>query len=224
MAVLTPPKGLIEEKKYPNFHWVKHPLLAHKLTQLRKASTPKKEFNELVREITQLLVYEATKNLPTAMVKIKTPLENVESPMLEGKKPVILPILRAGIGMVDGFLSHIPSARVGHIGLFRNEETLEPQLYYFKIPRQSEDRQFYICDPMLATGGSAAETIRQLKQRGVKKITFVCLVAAPEGVQRLLKEHPDVPIFSASLDRQLNEHGYILPGLGDAGDRLFGTK
>lgn len=209
---------------FPNFRLVQHPLLLHKLTQLRSVNTPKKEFNELVREITQLLVYEATKDLPTKMVKIKTPLETVESPTLAGKKPVILPILRAGIGMVDGFLANIPSARVGHIGLFRNEETLQPELYYFKIPKQSEDRQFYICDPMLATGGSAIATIKKLKEAGVKRITFVCLVASPEGVKKLLDTYPEVPIFGASLDRQLSDHGYILPGLGDAGDRLFGTK
>ncbi len=217
MTIYIPPE-------FPNFRQVKHPLLSHKLTQLRSISTPKKEFNELVREITQLLVYEATKDLPTKMIRIKTPLEAMEAPTLEGKKPVILPILRAGIGMVDGFLSHIPSARVGHIGLFRNEETLQPQLYYFKIPKHSQDRQFFICDPMLATGGSACVTIQKLKEAGVTRITFVCLVAAPEGVQRMLKEHPRVPIISASLDRQLNDQGYILPGLGDAGDRLFGTK
>src|SRR3990167_9643355 len=217
MSIYVPPK-------FHNFRQIYHPLLAHKLTQLRKISTPKKEFNELVREITQLLVYEATKDLPVAIIKIKNTIESMEAPSLEGKKPVILPILRAGLGMVDGFLTHIPSARVGHIGLYRNEETLQPEQYYFKIPRHSENRQFYICDPMLATGGSAAHTIQCLKKVGVTKITFVCLVAAPEGVKKLLDDHPDVPIFSASLDRQLNEHGYILPGLGDAGDRLFGTR
>ncbi|MFI5205555.1 MAG: uracil phosphoribosyltransferase, partial [Candidatus Paceibacterales bacterium] len=140
------------------------------------------------------------------------------------KKPVILPILRAGIGMVDGFLTLMPSARVGHIGLYRNEETLKPELYYFKIPKNSEDRQFFICDPMLATGGSANEAINQLKACNIHKIIFVCLVAAPEGIKNLLAKHPDVPIFAASLDRELNNRGYILPGLGDAGDRLFGTK
>jgi uracil phosphoribosyltransferase len=210
--------------KYPNFHEVRHPLLLHKLSLLRDISTSKKGFKELLNEITIFLVYEATKNLPMTTKMTKTPLETFEAPVLSGKKAVILPILRAGIGMVDGFLSLIPSARVGHIGLFRNEETLEPQFYYFKIPKKSKDRHFFICDPMLATGGSANETINRLKAEGVKKITFVCIVAAPEGVARLAKNHPDVEIFAASLDRQLNEHGYILPGLGDAGDRLFGTK
>lgn len=217
MSIIIPPE-------FPNFRLVSHPLLLHKLTQLRKATTPKKEFNELVREITQLLVYEATKDLPLTTEKIQTPLEPMDAPCLSGKKPVVLPILRAGLGMVDGFLTLIPSARVGHIGLFRNEQTLQPQQYYFKIPQQSENRQFYICDPMLATGGSAAHTIHCLKEVGVKKITLMCLVAAPEGVKKLLTLHPDVPVFSASLDRQLNDRGYILPGLGDAGDRLFGTK
>src|SRR3990167_2044753 len=217
MSIYVPPE-------FPNFRQVSHPLLLNKLTQLRKVSTPKKEFNELVQEITQLLVYEATKDLPLMTIRIKTPLESMDAPSLEGKKPVILPILRAGLGMVDGFLTHIPSARVGHVGVFRNEKTLQPEQYYFKIPKHSENRQFYICDPMLATGGSAAHTIQCLKDKGVTKITFVCLVAAPEGVKKLLHAHPDVPIFAVNLDRQLNASGYILPGLGDAGDRLFGTR
>lgn len=210
--------------QFPNFHEIKHPLLLHKLTSLRSQRTSKKEFKELVNEITLLLVYEATKDLPITHKPVKTPLETFSAPVLDGKKPVILPILRAGIGMVDAFLSLMPSARVGHIGLFRNEETLEPQCYYFKIPKHSEDRQFFICDPMLATGGSADETIKRLKSMKISKIIFVCLVAAPEGVKRLCENHPDVPIFGASLDRELNDNGYILPGLGDAGDRLFGTK
>lgn len=211
-------------KQFPNFHEIRHPLLLHKLSSLRSTRTTKKEFKELVNEITLLLVYEATKDLPITYKMIKTPLESFSAPVLEGKKPVILPILRAGIGMVDAFLSLMPSARVGHIGLFRNETTLEPEFYYFKIPKHSEDRHFFICDPMLATGGSAMETINRLKAANISKISFVCLVAAPEGVQRLTDHHPDVPIYAASLDRELNEHGYILPGLGDAGDRLFGTK
>jgi uracil phosphoribosyltransferase len=210
--------------EYPNLHEIRHPLLLHKLSLLRETATSTKAFKELLHEITILLVYEATKDLPMTTKTIHTPLETFEAPVLSGKKAVILPILRAGIGMVDGFLSLIPSARVAHIGLFRDEATLEPQCYYFKIPKQSQDRHFFICDPMLATGGSAAETINRLKKKGIKKITFVCIVAAPEGVRRLLAEHPDVAIFAASLDRKLNEHGYILPGLGDAGDRLFGTK
>lgn len=215
---------LLIHPEFKNFHQVYHPLLVHKLTQLRDINTSTKEFKEVVNEITTLLVYEATKNLPVTTTQIETPLEIMEAPTLEGKKPVILPILRAGIGMVDGFLSLMPSARVGHIGLFRNEKTLQPECYYFKIPQNSEDRQFYICDPMLATGGSACETIKRLKEKGIKKIIFVCLVAAPEGVKKIFDHHPDVPIFAANLDRQLDANGYILPGLGDAGDRLFGTK
>jgi uracil phosphoribosyltransferase len=213
-----------KRSQFPNLHEVRHPLVLHKLSSLRSVKTSTKEFKELVHEITIFLVYEATKDLPITSEIVKTPLETFDAPVLDGKKPVILPILRAGIGMVDGFLTLMPSARVGHIGLFRNEETLQPECYFFKIPKNSLDRQFFICDPMLATGGSANETINRLKASGIKKIIFVCLVAAPEGVKKLLKMHPDVPIFTASLDRELNNRGYILPGLGDAGDRMFGTK
>ncbi|HEV2613334.1 MAG TPA: uracil phosphoribosyltransferase [Gammaproteobacteria bacterium] len=209
---------------FPNLIEVKHPLLLHKLSSLRETKTSTKEFSELTREITLLLAYEATKDLPITTKHIKTPLESFDAPFMQGKKPVILPILRAGLGMVDGFLTLMPSARVGHIGLYRDEETLLPQFYYFKIPPKSSDRQFFICDPMLATGGSAVDTINRLKKAGIKKMIFVCLVAAPEGVKKMLEAHPDVKIYTASLDRELNSHGYILPGLGDAGDRLFGTK
>ena len=209
---------------HSNFHQVKHPLISHKLTLLRDVNTSKKSFKELIEEIGTLLAYEVTKDLPLTMVQTSTPLETFDSPVLEGKKPVILPILRAGVGMVNSFLNLMPSARVGHIGLFRDEETLKPHLYYFKIPPNSEDRHFIICDPMLATGGSAIETVNELKKHNVQKITFVCIVAAPEGVANFCKIHPDVSIYAASLDRQLNDEGYILPGLGDAGDRLFGTK
>ena len=214
-------------KKHPiftNFHEVQHPLLQHKLTFLRKRDAEKKEFKELVGEISTLLVYEVTKNLPLTREMVQTPLETCEMPVLAGKKPVVLAILRAGIGMVDGFLNLMPSARVAHIGLYRDEVTLEPHLYYFKIPSHSPDRQFYICDPMLATGGTAITAIDKLKSSGVRKITFVCIIAAPEGVERVSKAHPDVPIFAVKLDRELNKDGYILPGVGDAGDRLFGTK
>jgi uracil phosphoribosyltransferase len=213
-----------QHPEYPNFHEVTHPLLQHKLSVLRDVNTDKKEFKELVNEITILLVYEATKDLPTTTQKVETPIETFEAPMLAGKKPVVLPILRAGIGMVDAFLTLMPSARVGHIGLYRDEKTLAPHLYYFKIPPHSKDRQFYICDPMLATGGSAVAAISKLKECGVRRITFVCILAAPEGIERLYKEHPDVPVFAASLDKKLNKKGFILPGLGDAGDRMFGTK
>ena len=178
----------------------------------------------MVSEISTLLVYEVTKDLPLTNKIIETPLTSGEMPMLSGKKPVILAILRAGIGMVDGFLNLMPSARVAHIGLYRDEVTFEPHLYYFKIPSHSKDRQFYICDPMLATGGSAVLAINKLKASGVGKISFVCILAAPEGAQRVFQEHPDVPVFASKLDRKLNKKGYILPGLGDAGDRMFGTK
>lgn len=210
--------------EYKNFHLVKHPLIEHKLSLLRDVNNSKKTFKELVDEITLFLGYEATKDLPMTMQSIRTPLETFDAPVLAGKKPVILPILRAGIGMVDSLLTLMPSARVGHIGLYRNEETLEPQRYYFKIPQNSQDRHFFICDPMLATGGSMIETVNQLKAEGITRITVLCIVTAPEGVKRFWQAHPDVPVFAAGLDKKLNEHGYILPGLGDAGDRLFGTK
>jgi len=213
-----------QHPEYKNFYEVTHPLLQHKLSKLRDIETGTKAFKELVNEITILLTYEATKDVPTTTTTVTTPLEKFEAPMCVGKKPVILPILRAGIGMVDGLLTLMPSARVGHIGMFRNEETLMPELYYFKIPQNSKDRQFYVCDPMLATGGSAIAAINKIKEEGITKITFLCIVAAPEGVKSFCELHPDVTIFCASLDRQLNEKGYILPGLGDAGDRMFGTK
>lgn len=210
--------------QFPNFYEVRHPLLQHKLSVLRDIKTDKKEFKELVNEITLLLVYEATKDLPMTTQTIETPLETFKAPVLAGKKQVILPILRAGIGMVDAFLTLMPSARVGHIGLYRDEKTLRPHLYYFKIPPHSTARQFYVCDPMLATGGSAVAAIEKLKECGIKRISLVCIIAAPEGLKKMLQKHPDVPIFAAGLDRKLNKKGYILPGLGDAGDRMFGTK
>lgn len=207
-----------------NVYTIKHPLIQHKLTKLRDINTSKKEFKELIKEITMLLAYEATKQLPLTLKTIQTPLETFDAPILEGKKPVVLPILRAGIGMIDGILSLIPSARVGHIGLFRDEATLHPICYYFKIPKNSEDRHFFVCDPMLATGGSALETITRLKAEKIKNITFICIIAAPEGLNALHTKYPEIPIFTASIDRCLNESAYIVPGLGDAGDRLFGTK
>lgn len=215
---------LKQHSQFANFYTVDHPLIQHKLSVLRDVNTDKKCFKELVDEITLLLAYEVTKDLPMTTRTIETPLETCEVPVLYGKKPVILAILRAGIGMVDSFLTLMPSARVAHIGLYREEKTLIPQLYYFKIPPHSKDRQFYICDPMLATGGTAVTAIEKLKSAGVRKIIFVCIVAAPEGVTRVNSMHPDVPVFAASLDRALNRKGYIVPGLGDAGDRLFGTK
>ena len=215
---------LRQHETFHNLYTVEHPLVAHKLTILREKSTPKKTVKELIDEITFLLAYEVTKNLPLTTRQIETPLETMNSPILLGKKPVIVPILRAGIGMVDSFLKLMPGARVGHIGMFRDETTLQPETYYFKIPRNSEDRQYFVCDPMLATGGSALATLDQLKEHGISRIVFVCLFAAPEGAARIFDNHPDVHVYTATLDRQLNDNGYILPGLGDAGDRLFGTQ
>ena len=221
---IIPDMAISNIPNYPNFFLVDHPLVKHKLFFLRDIDTSKKKFKELVKEITVLLAYEATNRLPLTAKIVQTPLASFEAPLLSGKKPVILPILRAGLGMVDGFLELIPSARVGHIGLFRNEETLQPEKYYFKVPNHSQKRHFFILDPMLATGGSAIAAINTLKSKGLTRMTFVCLVAAPEGVKSMAEAHPEVPVYAAALDEQLNQQGYILPGLGDAGDRLFGTK
>lgn len=210
--------------EHANLFLVRHPLIQHKMFYLRDKETSKKKFKELVKEITLLLAYEVTGDLPMTTARLETPLEAYDAPLLEGKKPVILPILRAGLGMVDGFLELIPSARVGHIGLYRDEETLTPHRYYFKIPSQADARRFFVLDPMLATGGSAVDAVSMLKADGLTNIKFVCLVAAPEGVSAMAAAHPDVPIYAAALDRELNASGYILPGLGDAGDRLFGTR
>ena len=206
------------------FHCVDHPLIKNKMALLRRKSTRQKEFRELIYEITLLLAYEATRDLVLTTTTVETPLESCVAPCLPGiNKPVIVPILRAGLGMVDAFLTLLPEARVGHIGLFRDEHTLQPRQYYFKIPKDSANSRIFVCDPMLATGGSVSAAIHQLKKHQVFDIVFVCIVAAPEGMQYLTTEHPELPIYTASLDRQLNDHGYILPGLGDAGDRLFGT-
>ncbi len=214
---------LHQPTQFSNFFTVHHPLLLHKLSLLRDKRTPNKQFRELVKEITILLVYEVTRNLTTQSTTIETPITTMQAPQLSGKQPVILPILRAGLGMVDGILSLMPMAKIGHIGLYRDEKTLKPVSYYFKIPDDSADRQCYVCDPMLATGGSAVATIKQLTQRNISDITFVCLVASPEGVEQFCKAHPTIPVYAAALDERLNENGYIVPGLGDAGDRLFGT-
>ena len=210
--------------EFPNLTVLAHPLIQHKITVLRDRQTSTKKFKELVDEISMLMAYEATKDLALEEVEIETPLERTTQMKLSGKKLTLVPILRAGLGMVDGIVRLIPSARVGHIGLYRDHETLEPIEYYFKIPPNPEVRDIIVLDPMLATGGSAAAAVSSLKARGAKRIRFMCLVAAPEGVRRMLEEHPEVPVFAAALDRQLNEQGYILPGLGDAGDRLFGTR
>lgn len=209
---------------FPTLTLVDHPLVRHKVTLLRDRATPTKQFKELVDEIAMLMAYEATRSLPLESVSVETPLESTAGWAVAGKKLTLVPILRAGLGMVDGILRLIPSARVGHIGLYRDHDTLEPVDYYFKIPGDAGARDFLLLDPMLATGGSAAAAVHSLKRAGATRIRFLCLVAAPEGVARLAQEHPDVPVLAAALDRELNANGYILPGLGDAGDRLFGTR
>lgn len=201
-----------------------HPLIQHKIGIMRRKTTSTKEFRDLVSEVAMLICYEATRNLPLTEVEIETPLCKTTVREIEGKKLCIVPILRAGLHMADGMLTLIPNAKVGHVGLYRNEETLEPVEYFCKLPHDAADREIYVVDPMLATGGSAAAAITLLKNRGIKKIHFLCLIAAPEGVERLSKAHPDVDIFIGNLDEKLTDNGYILPGLGDAGDRIYGTK
>ena len=201
-----------------------HPLIQHKLSIMRDKNTGAKEFRELLEEISMLMVYEVTRDLSTEEVEIETPICVTKSRMLSGKKIGIVPILRAGLGMVDGVLNLVPAARVGHIGLYRDPETLQPVEYYCKLPDDSQNRELLVLDPMLATGGSASAAIAFLKQRGCHNIRLVNLIAAPEGIARVQKDHPDVNIYVAACDEKLNEHGYIVPGLGDAGDRLFGTK
>jgi uracil phosphoribosyltransferase len=209
---------------YPTLRIVSHPLVQHKLSILRDRETPTKIFKELVDEIAMLMAYEATSDLALEDVTVETPLERTVGHRVAGKKLTLVPILRAGLGMVEGVYRIMPGARVGHIGLYRDHDTLEPVDYYFKVPSDAADRDFFLLDPMLATGGSAAAAVASLKRAGATRIRFMCLVAAPEGVKRLAGAHPDVMIYCAALDRELNESGYILPGLGDAGDRLFGTR
>ena len=201
-----------------------HPLIQHKLSILRDENTSVKEFRELISEIAKLMCYEATRDLPLEEVKVKTPVAEAVCHRIAGKKLAVVPILRAGLGMVDGMVDMIPNAKVGHIGLFRHPETLEPVKYYFKMPPDITDREAIIVDPMLATGGSAIAAAKFLKEEGVKNIKLMCIIAAPEGVNAMQQAHPDVDIFAAALDDHLNDHGYIVPGLGDAGDRIFGTK
>jgi len=209
---------------FPNLTVLDHPLIQHKLSILRDRETSTRDFKQLVSEIATLMAYEATKDLPTEPVEIHTPLERMTGRQVAGKKLTLVPILRAGLGMVEGIAQLIPSARVGHIGLYRDHDTLKPVDYYFKIPAAEVERDFYVLDPMMATGGSAVAAVSALKDAGARRIRFLSIVDAPEGVQRLLAAHPEVHVFTASLDRELNEQGYILPGLGDAGDRLFGTR
>ncbi len=201
-----------------------HPLLQHKITLLRDKNTGTNEFRKLVEEIAMLMAYEALRDLPIEMVEIETPIEECLAPVIAGKKLAVVPILRAGLGMVSGITALVPTAKVGHIGIYRDPETHAPHDYYCKLPDQLEDRTIVIVDPMLATGGSAVDAINYVKQQGGKNIKFMCIIAAPEGLQRLLDEHPDVQVYVGQLDRELNDNAYICPGLGDAGDRIFGTK
>ncbi len=201
-----------------------HPLIQHKISRLRDKATGTNEFRNLVEEIAMLEGYEALSDLPTELVEIETPIETCKTPMIAGRKMAVVPILRAGLGMVSGILSLVPTAKVGHIGMYRDEETHEPVEYYCKLPSPIEERLIVVTDPMLATGGSAVDAIDQIKKHGGKKIKFMCIIAAPEGVEKLHKAHPDVQIYIGSLDRELNKDAYICPGLGDAGDRIFGTK
>lgn len=201
-----------------------HPLIQHKISRLRDERTGTNEFRTLVEEIAMLMGFEALRDLPTEEIEIKTPIETCMSPVIAGKKLAVVPILRAGLGMVGGILSLVPSAKVGHIGLYRDPETHEPHEYYCKLPEPIDQRTILVVDPMLATGGSGSEAIDFIKQHGGKNIKFMCIIAAPEGLERLRNDHPDIQIYVGHVDRQLNEHAYICPGLGDAGDRIFGTK
>ena len=201
-----------------------HPLIQHKIGIIRREETSSKEFREMISEIAMLMCYEATRDLKLVDVDIKTPITDMTAKELAGKKLAVVPILRAGLGMVEGMLAMIPAAKVGHIGLYRDPETLEPVEYYCKLPADSSERDIFVVDPMLATGGSAEAAIQMLKDKGVRNIRFMCIIAAPEGVKRMQEAHPDVDLYIGALDEHLNDHGYIVPGLGDAGDRIFGTK
>ena len=203
---------------------INHPLILHKLAILRSENTGSKEFRKLVEEISMLMAYEVTRDLHMEEVEVKTPICTTKCKMLSGKKMAVVPILRAGLGMVDGVVNIIPAAKIGHIGLYRDEETLQPVEYFCKLPQDFAERDVLVVDPMLATGGSSIDAITMLKKRGAKSLKLMCLVGAPEGIEAVQKAHPDVDIFLAAIDQKLNENGYIVPGLGDAGDRLFGTK
>ncbi len=212
------------DARFPAVTVIDHPLVQHKLTLLRQKATPTAEFRQIAREISLLMAYEVTRDLPLDTVMIETPMEAAEAPLLSGKKLCFVPILRAGNGILDGMLDLVPSARVGHIGLYRDPATLVPVEYYLKLPDDIPERLVVVVDPMLATGHSAAAALSRMRQAGAAQLRFVCLLAAPEGLAVLHDEHPDVPVFTAAIDRCLDEHGYIRPGLGDAGDRLYGTK
>ena len=208
----------------PNLHVINHPLVQHKLTLMRKKEASTNSFRRLLNELSMLMAYEVTRDMATQEVEIETPLEKMQARMIDGKKLVLVSILRAGNGILDGVLSVVPGARVGHIGLYRDPKTLQAVEYYFKMPQDMQERDAIVLDPMLATGNSAVAAVDRLKETKPKSIRFVCLLAAPEGLANFRASHPDVPVYTAAIDRQLDEHGYILPGLGDAGDRLFGTK
>ena len=212
------------QRLHENVVVVDHPLVVHKLSLMRDKTTPSAVFRQLLREISLLLAYEVARDLPLTMIEIETPIEKMQAPTLKGKKLVIVSILRAGNGLLEGMLDLMPSARVGHIGIYRNPETLEPVEYYMKVPEDIAERTVIVVDPMLATGNSVSAAIRRLKEKGAKDIRLVTLLAAPEGVAHLERDHPEIPVFTAALDSHLNSHGYIVPGLGDAGDRMFGTK
>lgn len=213
-------------QQYDNCHLLTHPLVAHKLSLLRQPHTDPKLFKELVFELACMLAYEASRQLTTHMVSIQSPMATLKAPILtdKDKTPVIIPILRAGLGMVDGFLALMPTARVGHIGIRRDEKTAEPQSYYYNMPHHCQDSPFFICDPMLATGGTAVEAVNQLKAQGIHRLVFSCIISCPEGIERLHQAHPELPIYTTGIDAKLNDDHYIVPGLGDAGDRLFGTE
>ena len=208
----------------PNVQIMDHPLIQHKINYIRSEEVGSKEFREIVSEIASLMCYEASRDLKLQDVKIKTPICEMTGKQLSGKKMAVVPILRAGLGMVDGILKMIPAAKVGHIGLYRDPDTFEPVEYYCKLPADCNEREVFVVDPMLATGGSSVAAIRMLKEKGCRNIHFMCIIAAPEGIQAMKEAHPDVDVYVGALDERLNDHGYIVPGLGDAGDRIFGTK
>ena len=210
--------------QFPNLRLIDHPMVQHKLTLMRKKETSTNGFRRLLGELSTLMAYEVTRDIPTQEVQIDTPLETMTGTMIDGKKLVLVSILRAGTGILDGMLSVVPGARVGHIGLYRDPKTLQPVEYYFKMPQDMQERDVIVVDPMLATGNSAVAAIDKVKAMKPKSVKFLCLLTCPEGLRTMLQAHPDVPVFPAAVDRQLNDHGYILPGLGDAGDRIFGTQ
>ena len=224
ISLFRPHKKENKMKDYKNVHILDHPLIRHKLAIIRNKNTDTKTFREVVGEIATLMAYESFKDVPTQEIEVETPLEKTKQIVVKENSIAIVPILRAGLGMVDGILTLFPAAKVGHIGLYRDEETLEPQEYYCKLPSGIEEKVVMVVDPMLATGGSAKDAIKLLKKHGCKKIKLMSIIAAPEGVEKVAEAHPDVEIYVSTLDRCLNENGYILPGLGDAGDRIFGTK